>query len=177
VAVDVPWSLYTPLLDLNYHSFAELLTKEKTPAMISTTELVKRHGSRVKNKHKASLNRLTILINDVAMDKEGITEAAAYTATGPLDYLRRIVRNPAFTELCTHATEHLRSAAINNQERSALQLLLNPRRHVPQSSTNDQTDMTDRDEEPRQATDSLHVRQECTRTQAAKNADHTRQLL
>ena len=49
VAVDVPCSLYTPLLDFNYHSFAELLTKERTPKMISTTELVKRHGSRVKN--------------------------------------------------------------------------------------------------------------------------------
>ncbi len=76
VAVDVPCSLYTPLLDLNYHSFAQLLTRERTPAVISTTDIVKTHESRVKTIHKASLNRLTILVNDVAMDKEGLAEAA-----------------------------------------------------------------------------------------------------
>ena len=40
---EVPVSTYLPLLELGYSSFADLVTRDRTPAIISVTELGKRH--------------------------------------------------------------------------------------------------------------------------------------
>ncbi len=39
------------------------MTKDREPAMIDTVELRRRHGSKVKDKHKLALNNLTSLVN------------------------------------------------------------------------------------------------------------------
>lgn len=119
---EVPVSMYLPLLELGYNSFADLLTKDRVPAMSSTTELAQRHKG-AGRRHKLALNRLTILVNEVELDRIAIDEAQRYTKVGCMEYERRKVHNPVFTELCTGATEHIRSATLHTQERSALQML------------------------------------------------------
>ena len=50
--MEVPWFLYLLLLELGYSSFADLVTEDREPAMIDTVERGRRHGNKVKEKHK-----------------------------------------------------------------------------------------------------------------------------
>ena len=119
---EVPVSMYLPLLELGYSSFADLLTKDRSPVVISTAELKKRHKG-IGRRHTLALNKLTVLVNEVELDRQAIDEAQGYTKVGAIEYEQRKVRNPAFTELCTRTTEHISAAALHTQERSALQML------------------------------------------------------
>ena len=119
---EVPVSMCLPLLELGYSSFADLLTKDKSPAVISTAELKKRHAG-IGRRHTLALNKLTVLVNEVELDRQAIDEAQGYTKVGAMEHEQRKVRNPAFTELCTRTTEHTGAAALHTQERSALQML------------------------------------------------------
>ena len=118
----VPVSMYLPLLELGYNSFADLLTKDRPRAVINTAELMKRHKG-IGRKHTLALNKLTVLVNEVELDRQAIEEAQGYTKVGAIEYEQRKVTNPAFTELCTRTTEHKGAAALHTQKRLALQML------------------------------------------------------
>ena len=88
-AAAIPYGLYIPLLELGYNSFATLLTADTQPTMISTKELAQKHGTKVNIRHKAALNKLTILVNSNVLDKRAVTVANEYKKTGPLEKVRR----------------------------------------------------------------------------------------
>ena len=71
---EVPVSKSLPLLELGYSSFADLLTKDRSPAVISTAQLKKRHKG-IGRRHTLALNKLTVLINEVELDRQAIDEA------------------------------------------------------------------------------------------------------
>ena len=58
----VPMPMYLPLLELGYSSFANLPKKDKSPAIISTAELKKKHQG-TGRKDILALNKLTVLVN------------------------------------------------------------------------------------------------------------------
>ena len=111
---EVPVSIYLPLLELGYSSCADLLTKDRPPAIISTTELKKRHRG-IGRRHTLALNKLTVLVNEVELDRQAIDEAQGYTKVGAIEYEQRKVKSPAFMELCTRTTEHISAAALHTQ--------------------------------------------------------------
>ena len=117
---EVPVSVYLPLLELGYSNFADLLTKHRSPVVISTAEVKKRHTG-IGRRHTLALNKLTVLVNEVELDRQAVDEAQEYTKVGAIEYEQRKVKNPAFTELCTRLTEHISAAALHSitQERSA----------------------------------------------------------
>lgn len=59
--MEEPWCVYLPLLELGYSSFADHVTEDREPAIIETVELRRRHGNKVKDKHKLALNKLISL--------------------------------------------------------------------------------------------------------------------
>ena len=128
--VEVPYSLYLPLLELGYNSFANLVSGTRNPMIISTVELVNRHGNAVKSRHKLALNKLTVLVNNDKMDRDALSKAKKCTCTGPRQPADRKVNNPGFTELCTYAPNRL-DTVINTAERSAMQQLRPNEAHVP----------------------------------------------
>jgi hypothetical protein len=66
----IPARVYTSLMQLGITSLGDL-THEKGTHMISTTDLARKYGSKVSNKHKQALNILTTLVNEPAPD--GVT--------------------------------------------------------------------------------------------------------
>ena len=89
----VPVSMHLPLLELGYSSFADLLTKDRSPAVISTAELKKRHKG-IGRKHTLALNKLTVLVNEVELDRQAIDEAQGYTEVGAIEYEQRKIKKP-----------------------------------------------------------------------------------
>ena len=110
-----------PLLQLGYDSFADLLCRQRRPTLISTTDLCRIHGHRVKRGLKLALDRLTVLLNEQDFSKLTVKKAKAHSSVAAIDVALRTVNNPVFTELC--AQEHPGMRAVRNQERSALRLL------------------------------------------------------
>ena len=127
---DIPADVCMPLLQLGYHSFADLLGGQRRPTLISTTDLCRTHGHLVKRGHKLALNRLTVLVNEHDLSELTLSKAKAYSSVAPIDSSGRVVNNPIFTELC--CVEHSGMRAIRNQERSALRLL---RSHVQRQAS------------------------------------------
>jgi hypothetical protein len=66
----IPARVYRSLMQLGITSLGEL-THVKGTHMISTTDLARKYGSKVSNKHKQALNVLTALLNEHAPD--GVT--------------------------------------------------------------------------------------------------------
>jgi hypothetical protein len=66
----IPATVYRSLMQLGITSLADL-THARGTHMISTTDLARKYGSKVSNKHKQALNVLTCLINEHAPD--GVT--------------------------------------------------------------------------------------------------------
>jgi hypothetical protein len=66
----IPARVYRSLMHLGITSLGDL-THEKGTHMISTTDLARKYGSKVSNKHKQALNILTTLFNEPAPD--GVT--------------------------------------------------------------------------------------------------------
>ena len=117
----IPADICMPLLQLGYDSFADLLCRQRKPTLISTTDICRVHGHRVKRGHKLALNRLTVLLNEQDLSKLTVEKAKAYSSVAAFDIALRTVNNPMFTELCSQ--EHPGLRAVRNQERSALRLL------------------------------------------------------
>ena len=113
----IPADICMPLLQLGYDSFADLLCRQRNPALISTTDLCQIHGHRVKRGHKLALNRLTVLLNEQDFSKLTVKKAKAHSSVAAIDIALRTVNNPVFTELCSQ--EHPGMRAVRNQERSA----------------------------------------------------------
>ena len=129
----IPADICMPLLQLGYDSFADLLCRQRKPALISTTDLCRIHGHRVKRRHKLALNRLTVLLNEQDFNKLTVKKAKAHSSVAAIDIALRTVNNPVFTELCSQ--EHPGMRAVRNQERSALRLL---QTHVRNRARTDQ---------------------------------------
>ncbi len=53
----IPADICLPLLQLGYDSFADLLCRQRKPTLISTTDLCRIHGHRVKRGHKLERER------------------------------------------------------------------------------------------------------------------------
>jgi len=120
-AARLPADICMPLLQLGYDSFADLLCRQRKPTLISTTDLCRVHGHRVKRGHKLALNRLTVLLNEQDLSKLTVEKAKAYSSVAAIDIALKTVNNPMFTELCSQ--EHPGLRAVRNQERSTLRLL------------------------------------------------------
>ena len=56
VGTITPADICVPLLQLGYDSFAGLRCRQRKPALISTSDLCRIHGHRVKRGHKLALN-------------------------------------------------------------------------------------------------------------------------
>ena len=111
---DIPADVCMPLLQLGYHSFADLLGGQRRPTLISTADLCRTHGHLVKRGHKLALNRLTVLVNEHDLSELTLSKAKGYSSVAPIDSSGRVVNNPIFTELC--CVEHSGMRAIRNQE-------------------------------------------------------------
>ncbi len=96
----IPADICTPLLQLGYDSFADLLCRQRKLTLISTTELSRVHGHRVKRGHKLALKRLTVLMNEQDLSKPTVEKAQAYSSVA-IDIALRIVNYPMFIELCS----------------------------------------------------------------------------
>ena len=95
-----PADICMPLLQLGYDSFADLLCRQRKPTLISTADLCRIHGHRVKRGHKLALNRLTVLLNEQDFSKLTLKKAKAHSSVAAIDIALRTVNNPVFTELC-----------------------------------------------------------------------------
>ena len=97
------------------------ICKQRKATLISTADLCRIHGHRVKRGHKLALNRLTVLLNEQDLSKLTVKKAKAHSSVAAIDIAVRTVNNPVFTELCSQ--EHPGMRAVCNQERSALRLI------------------------------------------------------
>ena len=118
-AGDIPWRIYLPLLELGYNSFADLLTNRQIATLIDTLTLVRIHGSRVKNRHRLALNRLTLLANAAG----NVKYAMSHAGLSPLSLNERIINSTSFSELCTTGQGQPALKALHKQEINALDLM------------------------------------------------------
>ena len=88
--------IYLPLLELGLDNFALLMHANRTrPLMISTTDLERKFGKRIKPRHKLALNRLTLVMSGAP------GEPTSYTSTAPLSATQRTIAQSSmrFTEM------------------------------------------------------------------------------
>ena len=90
----IPWTLYLPLAELGYESFAYLVANSSEPAVISTNESKRRHGNKAINRAKLALNKLTDLVNSDTMDKNALANATKCTHVGPREIVKKEDQQP-----------------------------------------------------------------------------------
>ena len=96
----IPATVYRSLMQLGITSLGDL-THVKGTYMISTADLARKFGSKVTNKHRTSLNILTVLLNEHAPD--GVTMPKCGVL--PLDKAKRkINRRQLAMELAAEVT-------------------------------------------------------------------------
>ena len=81
IGMIIPADICMPLLQLGYDNFADLLCRQRKPALISSTDLCRIHGHRVNRDHKPALNRLTVLLNEQDFSKLTVNKVKAHYKT------------------------------------------------------------------------------------------------
>ena len=99
-------AMYLPLFELGITDFNSILApnrrKNKTRLLISTADLARTYGSKVKARHKIALNRLSLALSDGHLSGK---PAAGYANQGPLPAEDRVVRNPILLHFLHHMAE------------------------------------------------------------------------
>ena len=99
-------AMYLPLFELGITDFNSILApnrrKNKTRLLISTADLARTYGSKVKARHKIALNRLSLALSDGHLNGN---PAAGYANQGPLPAKDRVVRNPILLHFLHHMAE------------------------------------------------------------------------
>ena len=119
----IPLAVYQPLLELGLKDFRDLLAGGRKIAFLSTQDLSKKYGKKVKPRHKIALNRLTKIVNSAHLHLDA-SQWRKWNTTSALDNTSRVLRNPEmFSELRSADARYVDCPDLDEHVDNALQRL------------------------------------------------------